>query len=181
MPCLRSLLVATVCAACVSSAQTNVRVYLEFFYNPNCDHCRAPLDTLMRVQQQYAPCVTVLIHHVVTVAQYRELMAMEDALGVGRREPVAVYAGTNCLYGAADIAAHLETLITNAIAHGGARPWRPTPAAAVFATAAHATNQPSAAAPAMPRAVAYVGFAVGGGVAALAIIILALRPRRHMP
>ncbi|MCX7848473.1 MAG: hypothetical protein N2595_10660 [bacterium] len=120
-------LITAVSAILVLSPQNHLAhlVYVEFFYNPNCDHCREPLTIIHQVAARYPSCVTVLLHHVATAAQYRELMAREVALGVGRREPVAVYVGTNYLYGAAEISEHLETLVTNAIAHGGALPWKP--------------------------------------------------------
>ncbi|NLF40073.1 hypothetical protein GX586_11545 [bacterium] len=126
------------CAATFAAAQEG-SVHVRFFHT-ECRECEVVRRHLDGLGARYGSRLVVHDLDYMNPSNYLLMAQLEQALGVGENEPVAVYVGTNHLYGITRIEAGLERLIAAGIAAGGVPLWIPGGAGETNAPDAHAAQ-----------------------------------------
>ncbi len=120
-----SVMVMAACACHLVSAATSGVVFIEYFHSPDCAHCEEATRHVAEIAARYAPMTTVLHHRLFSAADWAVLIEREQQFGVKIAGPLAVWVGSNALYGVETVVAGLEPLVVKSIAAGGVPPWRP--------------------------------------------------------
>jgi len=108
----------------VSAGQADTAVHLRFFH-VECRECDIVEDMLEIYTNDYYPRLIVHDYDFMVRSNYMLMVQLERALKVKANEPVAIYIGTNALYGLKPIEKKIVTLITNGLALGGVPLWNP--------------------------------------------------------
>jgi len=130
--------VVTVCGA--RPAPADGVVHARFFHT-DCDECRRVKLVLERLSEEHGTALVIHNYDFSVPSNYLLMVQLEQALGVRENQPVAVYVGTNYLYGVGAITERLGELVRAGRAAGGVGLWEPGCAAEEGAAPANAAPE----------------------------------------
>jgi hypothetical protein len=161
LPVITAMLVSIVSAGSVDSA-----VHLRFFH-VECRECDIVEDMLEIFTNDYYPHLIVHDYDFMVRSNYMLMVRLERSLKIKENEPVAIYVGSNALYGLKPIEKNIVTLITNGITRGGVPLWQPpvpgvsSPTSTVATAAAGSTTGAVARSTVDPIAGRFSTFSLG--------------------
>lgn len=128
-----TLLVALACAVtialCTRTTYAEGVVHVRYFHT-DCEECRKVKVVLDKLAEEHGAALVVHGYDFSVPSNYLLMVKLEQALGVQENQPVAVYVGTNYLYGVVAITERLGELVRAGRAAGGVGLWEPVSEAA---------------------------------------------------
>lgn len=111
-------------ASVLPAAVQDDSVHLRFFH-VECRECDIVADMLEVLTNDYYPRLIVHDYDFMVRSNYMLMVRLERALKIKANEPVALYVGSNALYGLKPIEKNVVRLITNGLSRGGVSLWLP--------------------------------------------------------
>jgi hypothetical protein len=102
----------------------NNSVHLRFFH-VECRECDIVADMLEVLTNDYYPRLIVHDYDFMVRSNYMLMVRLERSLKIKANEPVAIYVGSNALYGLTPIRKNVVRLITNGLSRGCVSLWLP--------------------------------------------------------
>lgn len=134
-----TVLVGLWCAAaigfCAGATYGEGVVHVRYFHT-DCEECRKVKVMLDKLAEEHGAALVIHAYDFSVPSNYLLMVRLEEALRVRENQPVAVYVGTNYLYGVGAIMERLGELVRAGRAAGGVELWEPGSDAAAGHTVA---------------------------------------------